>query len=101
MANRHANKGLRRAILARMARTGERYQRARTAVLRERSAKIQLPLAPAVDVVETVVYGRPVVLVMFERRGVGGSFVVQRDLGAGQDPNYGIPWRRWRRPFSA
>jgi hypothetical protein len=98
MANRHTNKRLRRAILARMAATGERYQRARAQVLRELELLPALPPAPAADLVEANVNGRQVVLAVIESPGLGGSFVVQRELAAGAGYPHGL---RWRRPASA
>jgi len=47
MANRHSHKKLRAAILARMARTGERYQAAREHIVRRsKEARTEVDLVP-------------------------------------------------------
>jgi hypothetical protein len=80
MANRHHNKKLRAEIHARMARTGESYQRARDAILAPYE-----PSPPVVELMSVTSFGVPVTLAVFQSDTVN-SF----SLLGGQAP------REWR-----
>lgn len=69
VANRHANKRLRAAVRARMASSGESYQRAHARLLRERGA-----LVPGVDLLACKWFGIPITVATIEI-GLGMSVV--------------------------
>ncbi|WP_437965983.1 hypothetical protein WMF04_41160 [Sorangium sp. So ce260] len=73
MGNRHHHKKLRADVRARMARTGESYQKALARILDERSAP-----APArgVDLVPIEYFGAPAALATFEIAGRLACLVV-------------------------
>ncbi|WP_437315238.1 hypothetical protein [Sorangium sp. So ce385] len=73
MGNRHHHKKLRADVRARMARTGESYQRALARILDERSSP-----APArgVDLVPIAYFGAPAALATFEIAGRLACLVV-------------------------
>jgi hypothetical protein len=65
MGNRHHNKGLRTQVRARMARTGESYQKALARVLAERTSS-----APgSVDLVPIEYFGVPAALATYDLLG--------------------------------
>jgi hypothetical protein len=66
MGNRHHNKKLRAAVRARMARTGEGYQRALARELEERASGA--PIA-RVDLVPIVFFSAPAALATYELFG--------------------------------
>jgi hypothetical protein len=65
MGNRHHHKKLRAEVRARMARTGEGYQRALARILEERTARP----ANAVDLVRIDYFGASAALATFEVAG--------------------------------
>lgn len=69
MANRHANKRLRAAVRARMASSGESYQRAHAHLLRKRSAATR-----GVDLLTCRWFGIPITLATIDV-GLGMSVV--------------------------
>jgi hypothetical protein len=69
MANRHSNKKLRAAIRARMAATGEGYQKARSRLAPP--PRDGAPDGVFVDVIEAPVFGHPVRMALVGLR-VGG-----------------------------
>jgi hypothetical protein len=71
MANRHAHKKLRAAIRARMAATGESYQKARACILSQR----RLPHVRA-DLLALTWYGLPVTLATYETDDLCGAMLI-------------------------
>jgi hypothetical protein len=78
MANRHANKKLRSAIRARMAKTGEGYQRARERIC---ARHVRVSLTPA------TMFGQPRAIATIEMHGmvvnvvVGSTVLLRRASG--------------------
>ncbi len=91
MANRHHNRKLRAEIHARMARTGESYQKARNAIL-----ALPEPSQPAVELMSTTSFGVPVTLATFEGDEFS-SFSLLRAWRTGGG-GYWLPTMRFLRP---
>jgi hypothetical protein len=72
MANRHAHKKLRAEIRARMAETGESYQKARTCILAQKSGASD----PKADLVHCSYFGFPLALATIEARGTAIAILV-------------------------
>lgn len=66
MANRHSHKKLRAEIRARMAATGETYQKAHWQIL---GARAKTPNAGSADLVPITYFGVPATLATFEALG--------------------------------
>jgi hypothetical protein len=73
MGNRHHHKKLRTEVRARMARTGESYQKALARILDERSARVT---DGTVDLVRIEYFGTPAALATFEITGRLACLVV-------------------------
>lgn len=77
MGNRHHHKKLRAEVRARMARTGEGYQRALARILSEQSARA----ASAVDLLHIEYFGVPAALATFDVAGRLACVVVSSQHG--------------------
>jgi hypothetical protein len=99
MANRHHHKKLRVEIHARMARTGESYQKARDAILAPPE-----PSSPVVELMSITSFGVPVTLAMFEGEDFS-SFSLLGGQAPSQAPiavsRFTLPWRHADSPGSA
>jgi hypothetical protein len=97
MANRRANKKLRALTRARMAATGESYQRALSRVRSERAAILE---GAAVDLIECRYHGVPMTLATFQdprlpRLVVMPSFESPQSQSQGGGP---LVWMRFLQP---
>ena len=92
MANRHGNKQLARAVRARMARTGESYQQARTALLTgHEPERLALSRAEApqmnADLIPIRYFGVPLALATFEIAGRISVLLLSGPDGRGPFPS--------------
>jgi hypothetical protein len=83
MGNRHHHKKLRAEVRARMARTGESYQRALARILDERAGA---PPAREVDLLAFEYFGVPATLATFEVAGRLACVAVSSRLASGTFP---------------
>jgi hypothetical protein len=72
MANRHTHKKLRAEIRARMAQTGESYQRARARILAPRVSAV----GPQTDLVAFSCFGIPATLATIEMHGMAVALLL-------------------------
>lgn len=91
MGNRHGNKQRRRAILARMAQTGESYQQALTCLLAQHEPKLRTHKGPnktegGVDLIPIHYFGAASVLATFEIAGRLAVLFVSTPYGRGPFP---------------
>lgn len=85
MGSRHGNKKLRNAVKARMAATGETYQRARTRIL-EGVAPNASGAARRVDLISISYWGRAATLATFEIAGRLAAVLVAGTSSSGPFP---------------
>jgi hypothetical protein len=91
MGNRHGNKQRRRAVIARMAHTGESYQQALTCLLARHEPKSltrkgQGKTEGGVDLIPIHYFGAPSVLATFEIAGRLAVLIVSTPHGRGPFP---------------
>jgi len=92
MGNRHGNKKLRLAVRARMATTGESYQKALAALTSQpRPERLERPRY-AVDLIPVRYFGTPAAMATFEIAGRYAVVMISRvHLGNPRSPLTGIP----------
>ena len=100
MANRHAHKKLRAEVLARMAQTGDSYQRViQHVIARKKYSGSARPLPTAVDLVPFVRADVPMTLATFEGPSLHGFVLLGRaPRSGGWQTIPGVPSIRFLRP---